>query len=364
MQTLCERLGIRYPIIQAPMAGGPTTPELVAAVSNAGGLGSFGLASTQPGDMRELIQRARALTNGPINANLFIYPESRTPDDAIVDAAIDALKPYFSALGAEPPSGVPAPYAPDFAAQLDCLFDLRPEVVTFHLAAPEAALVGRLQAAGMVVGASATSPAEARALLVSGVDFIVAQGAEAGGHRGTFLGDTESGMVGTMALTRLLVAEMRDHGTSVVAAGGIMDGAGMAAAMALGAAGVQLGTAFLACPESGASPVHKAALATAGEVGTRITHHFSGKPARTVTNRFAIDSAARSLPYLPFPVQNKLTGGLRAASARAGTGDFMSLWAGQAAALVRDLPAADLMARLLQEYDTARAALPDLQGNG
>ena len=359
MNPLLALLGTRYPIIQAPMAGGPTTPELVAAVCNAGALGSFGFASSSPDQIREAMAAARARTGGPVNANLFIYPPAVTPAQAEVGAAIEALRPYFEALGSSPPENVPGPYAPDFEAQVACLLELRPEVLTVHLDAPDAALVQCFRAVGSVIGGSATTPAEARALLAAGVDFIVAQGAEAGGHRGTFLEDTESGMIGTMALTRLLVTDTADSGVPVVAAGGIMDGAGIAAAMALGAAGVQLGTAFLACPESGASAVHKAALPQARDAGTRITRHFSGKPARTVRNRFAVDTAAAGLPHLPFPAQNKLTASLRAASAGAGSGECMSLWAGQAASLANPIPAGEIVARLVEEYRQARRALPE-----
>jgi nitronate monooxygenase len=217
-----------------------------------------------------------------------------------------------------------------------------------------------MRARGISVGGSATCVAEAKRLEALGVDFIVAQGAEAGGHRGTYLRDPYEAMTGTLALTRLLVRNVR---LPVVAAGGIMDGAGIAAVLALGAQAAQLGTAFLPCTESGASAVHKAAVLAAKEDDTLVTEKFSGKPARGIANRYMRETAARDTPHLAFPAQNVLTGPLRSAAAKAGNADFPSLWAGQAAALSRSLGAADLVAALRGETLDALRRLSRLAGD-
>lgn len=345
LQTpLCDLLQIDLPIIQAPMAGGTTTPELVAAVCEAGALGSFGFAYTQPEAMQRDVAALRARSSAPFNVNFFVNDVAGPIPAAEQRGALDALGPYFDELGLKPPQPVRPPYAPDQNAQLDALDMLAPAVVTFHLGDISAARLATIRALGAKVGGSATCVAEALHLEALGVDFIIAQGAEAGGHRGTYLRDPYAAMTGTFALTRLIV---RAVNIPVVAAGGIMDGAGIAAALALGAQAAQLGTAFLPCAESGASAVHKAAVLAARDDDTLVTEKFSGKPARGLANRFMREM--KDAPQLAFPAQNALTGPLRAAAAKAGKGDFVSLWAGQAAALSRELPAAELVARLREE---------------
>ena len=243
-----------------------------------------------------------------------------------------------------------APHAPDLDAQLNLIEDLKPEVLTFHLGDLPAVRLQRLREQGIKTGGSATCVEEARHLEALGVDFIIAQGAEAGGHRGSYLRSAYETMTGTLALTRLIV---RAVNIPVVAAGGIMDGAGIAAVLALGAQGAQLGTAFIPCSESGAPAVHKQHLLAAREDTTMVTEKFSGKPARGLANRYmremngAMDG--KGAPQLAFPAQNTLTGPLRAASAKAGNPDFMSMWAGQAAPLAREMYTADLVARLEAE---------------
>ena len=343
---LCGILGTRLPIIQAPMAGGITTPALVAAASNAGALGSFGFAYTQPEAMARDVEAVRALTKAPINLNFFVnaQPVPVAPDQQ--KAAIDALTPYYQALGLPAPAPVRAPYAPDLNAQLSMVEDLKPEVLTFHLGDLPADRLKRLRELGIRTAGSATCVAEAQHLEALGVDFIIAQGAEAGGHRGTYQRDPYDAMTGTLALTRLIV---RAVNIPVVAAGGIMDGAGIAAALALGAQAAQLGTAFIPCAESGAPAVHKQSLLAAQEDTTLVTEKFSGKPARGLANRYIREMNQRDAPQLVFPAQNTLTGPLRAASAKAGNPDFVSMWAGQAAPLARELSAAQLVATLEQE---------------
>ena len=341
---LSQKLGLRLPIIQAPMAGGPSSQELVAACSAAGALGCFGFAYTQPDGMEKQAAWVRAQTPHPFLVNLFASPQPGEISPAAQRAALEAVARYYVEFGMPVPEPVAPPYAPDFDAQLAAVERIRPKAFTSHLAALPPDWMKRFQAAGILIGGSATNIAEAKELESLGVDFIIAQGGEAGGHRGTWLRDPYDALTGTLALTRLIVRDVR---VPVVAAGGIMDGAGIAAVLALGAQAAQLGTAFIPCPESGASPVHKQAVLAAREDDTRITEKFSGKPARGLVNRFMSEMA--QAPQLPFPAQNSITGKLRQASAKAGKLDCIALWAGQGAALARALPAAELIERLEAE---------------
>lgn len=343
---LCDRLGLSLPIIQAPMAGGPTTPELVAAVSQVGALGSFGFAYTQPEAMQRDAEKVRAQTRAPFGINLFTSPQPGPVSPSEQRAARKAVAPYYAELGLPEPEPVPAPYAPDIDAQLESIETLRPAVFTFHLGDLPAGRIRRLQSLGIKVGGTATCVAEARRLEGLGIDFIVAQGAEAGGHRGSYLRDPYAALTGTLALVRLIVRNVK---VPVVAAGGIMDGAAIAAVLALGAQAAQLGTAFLPCPESGASRLHKESLLAATEDDTFVTEKFSGKPARALSNRFIREMEAADAPQLAFPAQNALTAPLRAAAVKAGNRDFPSLYAGQGAPLARALPAAQLVAQLHAE---------------
>lgn len=323
-----------------------STPELVSAVSKAGGLGSFGFAYTQPEAMQREAEVVRALTHAPFNVNLFV---SRQPDAvgaAAQRGALEAVAGYYRELRLPPPEPIRQPYAPDLDAQLRAVEEIRPAVFTFHLGAPAQDRVRRLQAMRIKVGGSANCIAEALHLESLGVDFIVAQGAEAGGHRGSYLRDPYESMIGTLALVRMIVHAVK---TPVVAAGGIMDGAGVAATLALGAQAAWLGTAFVPCPESGAPPVHKESILSSTDDGTLVTEKFSGKPARAIANRFVREMHERSAPHLAFPAQNVLTGKLRTAAAKAGDPDFVAMYAGQAAPLSRALPAAELVALLEAE---------------
>jgi len=323
-----------------------STPELVSAVSKAGALGSFGFAYTQPEAMQREAETVRALTHAPFNVNLFVSKQPEAVEAAAQRGALDAVTGYYRELGLPQPEPVRQPYAPDLDAQLRAVEEIRPAVFTFHLGALAQDGVRRLQAQGVKVGGSANCIAEARNLETLGVDFIVAQGAEAGGHRGSFLRDPYDSMIGTLALVRMIVHAVK---TPVVAAGGIMDGAGIAAVLALGAQAAWLGTAFVPCPESGASPVHKDGILSSTDDGTLVTEKFSGKPARAIANRFVREMHERSAPHLAFPAQNVLTGKLRAAAAKAGNPDFVAMYAGQAAPLSRALPAAELVAALEAE---------------
>jgi nitronate monooxygenase len=245
---------------------------------------------------------------------------------------------------------VRAPYAPDLNAQLAMVEDIRPAVLTFHLNDLPAEKLQRLHALGIKTGGSATCVAEALHLEALGVDFIIAQGGEAGGHRGTYLRDPYDAMTGTLALTRMIVRAVK---IPVVAAGGIMDGAGIAAVLALGAQGAQLGTAFIPCTESGAPPIHKQSLLAARDDTTVITEKFTGKPARGLVNRYIREMNASDAPQLAFPAQGVLSGPLRATSGKAGNADYLAMWAGQAAPLSREMSAAQLVITL--EHETLEA---------
>jgi nitronate monooxygenase len=341
---LSTALGLTVPIVQAPMAGGPSSQALVAACSAAGALGSFGFAYTQPEEMKKQCAGVRAQTDRPFGINLFTWATPAQIDPASQRAALQAVAAYYKELGLAAPEPVNAPYAPDLEQQLDAVAEIRPRVFTVHLNDLSQKRVKEFQALGILVGGSANCVAEAQRLEQLGFDFVIAQGGEAGGHRGSYLRDPYQSLTGTLALTRLIVRAVR---LPVVAAGGIMDGAGVAAALALGAQLAQLGTAFIPCPESGASQAHKDAVLAASEDDTSITEKFSGKPARGLTNRFMKEMAAA--PQLAFPAQNAVTGKLRQASAQAGKPDFVALWAGQAAPLARALPAAELIAKLTAE---------------
>ena len=347
LQTpFAAKLDLASPIIQAPMAGGPSSQDLVAACSAAGALGSFGFAYTQPEEMKKQSAWVRAKTDGPFGINLFTSALPGQIDAGAQRGALDAVAAYYRELGLPAPEPVEAPYAPDLEAQLDAIAEIRPRVFTVHLNDLSPKRIEQFKALGILIGGSATCVAEAQRLESLGFDFVIAQGGEAGGHRGSFLRDPYQSLTGTLALVRLIARAVH---VPVVAAGGIMDGAGVAAALALGAQAAQLGTAFIPCPESGASQVHKDLLLQAREDSTRVTEKFSGKPARGLSNRFIEEMAAKNAPQLAFPAQNSVTGKLRQASARAGKGDFVALWAGQAAPLSRALPAALLLAKLNAE---------------
>src|ERR1043165_6372719 len=316
------------------MAGGPSSPELVTACSAAGALGCFGFAYTQPEEMEKQAAWVRSKTPQPFLVNLFASPQPGEISPAAQRSALEAVARYYAEYGMPLPQPVKPPYAPDFEAQLAAVERIRPRAFTSHLAGVAAEWLKKFQALGMVIGGSATNIAEAKELESLGVEFIIAQGGGGGGTPGTGLRGPYHAPTGRAR-------------APVVAAGGIMDGAGIAAVLALGAQAAQLGTAFIPCPESGASQVHKQALLAAREDDTRITEKFSGKPARGLVNRFMAEMA--QAPQLPFPAQNSITGKLRQASAKAGKPDCVALWAGQGAALSRALPAAQLIERLEDE---------------
>ena len=348
-----ERLGIDWPIIQAPMAGGPTTPELVAAVSNAGGLGMLSTGYLGPEQVREAIRRVRALTARPFGANLLV-PEAVAIAEPELARAFARLAPFKAELGlAAGAAALPAPEP--FAAQAAVLIEEGVPVVSFTFAMLPGDLLAALKARGTVVVGTATTVAEAVALEQAGVDLIVGQGSEAGGHRGTFLGSFDDALIGTMALIPQLADAVA---VPVVAAGGIMDGRGLAAALALGAGAAQMGTAFLLSDESGANAPYRAALAQTTDESTCITRAFSGKPVRAIGNRFIRELAGHPVPA--YPIQHALTRELRAAAVQQGETGLMGMWAGQGSRLARSGPASALMAAWLAQADAVLARLGSL----
>ena len=349
---LTELLGIELPIIQAPMAAS-TTPELAAAVTNAGGLGSLGCAYLSPDQFTDECLAVRSSTNGAFNVNFFVHKEPELDEDK-GEATRRRLRAYYEEFGlGEVPAAVPS--SPTFGPeQLDAVLAVSPPIVSFHFGLPAAEAVQAVKDMGAVVLSTATTVAEARLLVEGGVDAVIAQGFEAGGHRGTFPAPYESGNIGTLSLVPQIVDAVD---MPVIAAGGIADGRGIAAALALGASGVQLGTAFLTCPESAAHPVYRQALLAARDDETRLTSAFSGRPARGLENRYLSEMAGAEETFPDFPILNALTGPLRKASAEAGKGDFMSLWSGQSGALSRAMPAAELVKTLVAETDEVLSGL-------
>jgi nitronate monooxygenase len=347
MRGLLDLLGVRLPIVQAPMAG-VSTPALAAAVSEAGGLGSIAVGSADVDATRAMIREVRANTARPFNLNVFCHRPPRR-DRAREARWLEALAPRFRLFGAEPPAELGEVYRSFVGdqAMLALLLEERPPVVSFHFGAPAGAAVDALRAAGIRLLGSATNLDDARALEAAGVDAIVAQGYEAGGHRGVTDPDALDDRLGTFALVRLLAARCR---VPVIAAGGIMDGAGIAAAQALGAAAVQLGTAFIGCPESSADAAYRTALAGPGASHTVMTRVISGRLARCLQNRFtelALTVDEASVPEYPLAY---VAGKALAAAARArGEAGFGAQWAGQGAPLARFLPAAELVATLEDE---------------
>lgn len=338
--SLLERLGIGLPIIQAPMAG-VSSPAMAAAVSEAGGLGSIGVGATDAEGARAMIREARERSAKPLNVNLFVHRPARA--DAQIEAAwIERLRPEFERFGARPPERLREIYT-SFAeddAMLDMLLAERPEVVSLHFGLPDSPRIKALRDAGIVLLASATSLAEARRAAEAGIDAIVAQGWEAGGHRGVFDPDAPDDRLGTMALVPLLA---RAIDLPVIAAGGIMTGAGIDAALALGAAAAQLGTAFVATDESLADPGYRAALFSEAAHHTTMTRAISGRPARSLANRFTALGAMVADSDLPaYPIAYDLGKALHAAGKGAGEFGYGAQWAGQGAPLARAMSAGAL----------------------
>jgi nitronate monooxygenase len=341
--TLRELVGIELPVIQAPMAGSQGS-ELAVAVSNAGGLGSLPCAMLSVESMRAELTAIRSSTAKPFNVNFFCHTHPK-PQPEREAAWRELLAPYFKEYGIAL-SGAPAApsRAPFSAAAADVLQEFKPAVVSFHFGLPPTDLLARVKSWGTKVMASATTIDEALMLERRGADAIIAQGSEAGGHRGIFMSEDLTTQVGTFALLPQIVKAVR---VPVIAAGGIADARGVAAAISLGAAGAQLGTAFLLCPEAKTSAVHRAALKSAHASHTALTNLFSGRPARGIMNRLMADLGPINPVAPAFPLAAAALAALRKKAESMGVGDFSPLWAGQNVSGCREIPAAALTRSLV-----------------
>ncbi len=357
MSTLLKRIGIELPIIQAPMAG-TSTPAMAAAVTNAGALGSIGVGAVNAGGARSMIEALKAQTSGPFNVNVFCHRPAVAHADRERDW-LAGLRPLFERYGAPPPAAIKEIYTSFVVdqAMLELFLESRPAVVSFHFGLPPAETIARLKAVGIVLLSSATNLDEAEQAAGAGVDAIVAQGYEAGGHRGVFDPDAPDHQLGVLSLTRLLVSRIA---LPVIAAGGIMDGAGLAAALDLGAEAAQLGTAFIACPESSADHYYREALFGPGAARTEMTALISGRQARCLPNRFTAlkDAELSGLSIPDYPITYDAGKALAAAAKAKGEGGFGAQWAGQGAPLARGMPAADLVGVLRDELAAARGGQP------
>jgi nitronate monooxygenase len=355
--ALTNLLGIEHPIVQGPFGGGLSTAALTVAVSNAGGLGSFGAHNLQPDQITALVKELKQATDRPFAVNLWVPQpaEKEVPrhGDALAEH-IARLRPHYDALGVPPPDpSVPFSY-PDFDAQVDAALDAAPPVLSFVMGVPPERVVTAARQRGTRTIGTATTAEEAVALEAAGLDAVVASGSDAGGHRGAFLRPVEDSLVGTFSL----VPQVADAvSVPVIAAGGIADGRGIVAALALGAAGVQIGTGFLATRESNASAPHRAALRSPDARVTVLTRLFSGRLARAIKNGFIRDMAHAERDVPGYPLQNSLMLPIRRAAAERGQGDRLNLWSGQAAPLLstHERGAADYLAELVRQSREADA---------
>jgi len=344
-EKVTQALGIHFPIIQAPMAG-VTTPELVAAVSNAGGLGSLGAGYMRAEDIKQSIKKIRVLTDKPFAVNLFI-PGKYYATAEQTQQVCELIQQSCVELNIKI-NPVTEPYLSSFEEQLSVIVKERVPIFSFTFGIPDPSWIAHLKSNGIVLIGTATTLTEAHALEEQGIDMVVAQGSEAGGHRGTFLGPVENALINTQSLLSQIVNQIK---IPIIAAGGIMNGQGIVDALRLGAQAVQLGTAFLSCPESGIHPAYKQALLTMDWDNTVLTRAFSGKLARGIKNKFIARMDAHQAHILDYPIQNALTRDMRKEADKQSNIDFMSLWAGQSARLSRGISAAQLMHQLVSEVE-------------
>ncbi len=337
---------LKVPVIQAPMAGGITTPQLVAAVANAGGVGSFGFAYDSSNKIDRQLTKVRKLTTGWVNANFFVFRSTPVQADDLQAKAISALR-VLNYAQHEIPKGVREPFFPNLDDQLSPIWQYRPDILTFHLGIPKKSIIEKAKSIGIYVGITATSLQEAQDIQSIGADFIVAQGAEAGGHRGIF---DEKSWDQKLSLKKLLIAIKSNIKIPCVGAGGIMDGGHIKHVLSMGASAVQMGTAFVCCHESGASQSYKQYLLTKKNRKVVFTKSFSGRFAKGLQNEFVRMMEGKAT--LAFPSQNSLTSGLRNYAATSGNGEYQSLWAGDGFSRARQISAKNLVSILQKEISS------------
>jgi nitronate monooxygenase len=343
-----KRLKISYPIIQGPFGGGLSTTKLVSTVSNGGGLGSFGAHNMTPQQIRDVAVEIRGVTKQPFAINLWVADhdgDGHNLSREEFDRNLMRLRPYFQELGLPEPA-YPERFGQRFEEQVEAVLEVKPPVFSFIFGIPARAILDECRKQGIVTIGTATTPDEAAALDEAGVDLIVASGFEAGGHRVSFLRPAEESLTGTFALVPQVADRVK---APVIAAGGIADGRGIAAALTLGAQGVQIGTAFLACEESGASHLHRAKLFGDEARYTALTRAFTGRLARGIQNRFMKELKQLEPTLPPYPAQSWFTQQLKKTAIEQGRDDLISLWAGQAAPLLRHKKAAELLQTLINE---------------
>jgi len=349
---LTRRLGIEVPIVQGPFGGGLSAVDLVVAVSDSGGLGSFGVHHLDGAGIRAVAREIRARTRRPFALNLWI-PLGDSNDPRLSEeqwrAACERLRPYFEKLGVPMPER-PRRFSPNYEEQIETLLEVAPPVFSCVFGVPSANVLQRCRSAGIATVGTATTADEAKLLADAGVDMVVATGLEAGGHRVSFLREPEDCLTGTMALVPQIADAVK---IPVIAAGGIVDGRGIAAALKLGAAAAQIGTAFLACEESNAAPLHREKLFSTDAQRTTLTRVFTGRLARSIHNDFIDALRAQEHAMPPYPVQNWLLQQFRKQALAAGRTDIVSLWSGQGAPLLKHRRARELMRSLVAETDAA-----------
>jgi nitronate monooxygenase len=343
-----KMLGIDYPIMQGPFGGGLSSAELVAAVSNQGGLGGYGAYTLSPLEIIEINNKIKAATNRAYNINLWVS-DTDAPVGSVTDEqyeqAAKIFKPYFDELGIALP-GKPAPFASRFENQVQTLLDIRPKVFSFVFGIPSAGILEECRKLNIKTVGAATTLDEALTIEAAGVDMIIASGFEAGGHRPSFLAPAEQSITGTFVLLQLIKEKIK---TPVIAAGGIANGKGIAAALMLGADGVQVGTAFLACEESGALPIHRQMLFSDSAKYTTLSRAFTGRLGRGITNRLLKDVAGKEKQLFPFPFQTTFMSTLRKAALDQEKWDMMMFWSGQIAPVLKHRKATALMQSLIEE---------------
>lgn len=341
-------LGIQYPILQGPFGGNLSSVELTAAVSNAGGLGGYGAYTMSPQEIYEADRQIKAATNKPYNLNLWVSDSDMDPNgltDEQYNKAKEVFKPYFDEVGIPLPEK-PASFQSRFENQLEVILDVRPKVFSFMFGVPSADVLEQCKKMGIVTVGAATTLDEAIFLENSGVDMIIASGFEAGGHRPSFLASAESSLTGTFVLLQLIREKVK---IPVIAAGGIANGKGVAAALALGASAAQIGTAFLACDESNALPIHKQMLFSDAAKYTTLSRAYTGRLGRGIISRIAKEIIGKEANVLPFPLQTTFISPLRKAALDQQKWDMILFWGGQIAPILKHTKANELMRSLIEE---------------